>query len=185
VKITRATTPDSKPKKPKKLTHTQLVRLASNWLKNTQRCHLVASEVVTSISECPDAIGWYTHGWSILVECKTSRADFQADQKKYFRHHSTGLGQERYYLTQPGLLRPHELPEDWGLLEAHTYSSGSRGHYVRVIHKAGRNRNEHSIDSRILTHEARMIISLASRTLRAFELVGKLGVGADVEEESS
>lgn len=167
----------------KKLSHAQLVRIATNWLKNTKKCHLVASEVVsTTIDEIPDAIGWYSHGWSILVECKTSRADFKADQKKPSRRYLVGLGQERYYLAIPGLLDPKELPDEWGLLEIREHSSGARKHYVKVVKKALRTRRNNCVDSAVLLNEIGLIISLASRTLRAFELVGKLGVGADVDE---
>jgi hypothetical protein len=34
-----------------------------------------------STAEIPDAIGWNTHG-SVVVECKTSRADFMRDRDK-------------------------------------------------------------------------------------------------------
>jgi hypothetical protein len=124
--------------KPKPFTHKQLVRIAANWLKNTKKCHLVASEIIVpTISECPDAIGWLSRGWSILVECKASRSDFLADKKKPCRNELVGLGQQRYYLTPRNLLRPEEVPDRWGLLEVREYL-GHRGHYVKVLKKAQR-----------------------------------------------
>ena len=67
----------------------------------------------------PDAIGWKRACHSVVVECKTSRADFLADQEKPFRQKpELGLGCERFYLTRAGLLQPKELPRGWGLLES-------------------------------------------------------------------
>ncbi|MEL6349833.1 MAG: hypothetical protein AAFV53_42410 [Myxococcota bacterium] len=65
----------------------------------------------------PDAIGW-RGDYSILVECKTSRSDFFADKKKaIFRFPDRCPGQERWYLTPKGLVKPREVPKGWGLAE--------------------------------------------------------------------
>jgi hypothetical protein len=111
--------------------HDELCGRAARWLKNTRKCRLVLREVVSCARETPDAIGW-RWGSSTLVECKTSRADFRRDQKKV-GHASPdwGMGEYRYYMTPPGLLRVDELPEGWGLLEVH-------GRRVRVVHEATR-----------------------------------------------
>lgn len=101
--------------------HKELVLLASRWLKYKQRCSLVLEEFVGGAQEIADAIGWRRAGReSVLVECKTSRSDFLSDQKKLWRnkHFSQdGLGQYRYYMAPAFLLKPDELPENWGLLE--------------------------------------------------------------------
>lgn len=81
-------------------------------------CSLVVSEIVTAAYEIPDAIGW-RWGRSVLIECKASRADFFADAEKPHRKAGTGAGEQRYFLTAPGLVKPEELPEGWGLLELH------------------------------------------------------------------
>ena len=80
-------------------------------------------EVVSGTCETPDAIGW-RNGWSMLIECKVSRSDFQRDAQKYFRQADGlhGMGSFRWYMTPPGLLRMSEVPEGWGLLEVHTRS---------------------------------------------------------------
>lgn len=99
------------------MTHAELVVRAARWLRNTKRCPIVATELVTGSAESPDAIGWHP-GYSILVECKISRADFRTDQLKSFRMMpKQGMGDQRFYMTPPGLLLPDELPEQWGLLE--------------------------------------------------------------------
>jgi hypothetical protein len=69
--------------------------------------------------EQPDAIGWRYDGLSILVECKTNRADYFADNKKEFRNYPgmKGMGQYRFYMTPKGLIKPEELKTRWGLLE--------------------------------------------------------------------
>ena len=101
------------------MTHDELVERATRWLKGTMSCGVVLCEVVGGGYEQPDAIGW-KHGGrhSILVECKTSRSDFRKDLKKWFRRHGMGMGQQRYYFTPPGLLKPDEIPDGWGLAEA-------------------------------------------------------------------
>ena len=75
---------------PEKITHRELCILGSDWLKKALRCTISIYEP-KGIKENPDAIGWrYSYGGaryegSILVECKTSRADFKQDFKKAFR----------------------------------------------------------------------------------------------------
>lgn len=82
------------------------------------RCGVVLTEMHSMSHEVPDAIGWNSCR-SILVECKTARADFLTDAKKLFRiHPEMGMGDYRYYMTPPGLIQLDELPRYWGLLEA-------------------------------------------------------------------
>ncbi len=102
------------------LTHADLVELAVAWLRTrARRMMVVAPEAQGhSTSEYPDAIGWTAYGSSILIECKTSLADFRRDRDKWFRREpERGMGVLRYFLTPPGLLTGQALPERWGLLE--------------------------------------------------------------------
>ena len=87
------------------------------WLRS-YRCGVVLSEQACVSGEMPDAIGWKRACHSVLIECKVSRADFLADRCKPFRQKSDlGVGNERFYLMPPKLVRPEELPSGWGLLE--------------------------------------------------------------------
>lgn len=113
-----------------RVTHADLVALAVRWLKTTRRCSVVLAEPPAMRGESPDAIGWRS-GFSTLVECKVSRSDFKADQKKPHRLAGMRMARRCYYLTPPGLLRPDELPAEWGLLEAR--ESG-----VRVVREVPR-----------------------------------------------
>lgn len=108
------------------ISHTSLVEVAAAWLR--RKCSVVITELATT-GETPDAIGWHgTH--STLVECKCSRADFLADKSKWFRREEwQGIGQRRYYLTTPGIIRLEELPPKWGLLEV-------TGNRIRELRKA-------------------------------------------------
>lgn len=100
------------------MTHDDLVQRAVRWLRNTRKCPVVLAEYTSALPVIPDAIGfWRAH--SILVECKVSRADFRADRHKPSHRGGWGPGRERWYMTPPGLVRPDEVPEGWGLLEAH------------------------------------------------------------------
>lgn len=112
------------------MTHAELVDRAVRWLKGAKRCRVVWTQATILTSEQPDAIGWVTGGWSILVECKASRADFFRDQNKWHRR-GVGMGNRRWYLTPAGLVKPEEVPEGWGLLEC-----GPRG--VRIVKEAPR-----------------------------------------------
>ena len=98
--------------------HNQLVLRAEKWL-NQQNCKVVIRDpfkAYTTNGEQPDAIGW-RDGLSILIECKSSRADFLADKKKNFRVKSEiGMGDWRFYMCPPDVIKPHDLPEGWGLL---------------------------------------------------------------------
>jgi len=99
-------------------THKQLVGRMAQWLKVTKRMTVVISELVTQNRETPDVIAWGTGGRSILIECKVSRADFLADDRKWFRRHTDdGMGDKRYIAAPKRLLKPEEMPEGWGLLE--------------------------------------------------------------------
>jgi len=99
------------------MTHEKLVARAVAWLRG-YGCGIVLSEQSCASGETPDAIGWKRGCHSVIVECKISRADFLIDQAKPFRRHpEKAMGCERFYLSPAGLLRPQEMPADWGLLE--------------------------------------------------------------------
>jgi len=99
------------------MTHAQLVEKAVRWLRSC-RCGVVLSEQACVSGEMPDAIGWKQACHSVLVECKVTRADFLADRAKPFRQKAEkGVGNERFYLTPPALVKLEELPPGWGLLE--------------------------------------------------------------------
>lgn len=99
------------------MTHGELVTLAVRWLKQTCRCSVVLAEPPAVVGESPDAIGWRSGRFSTLVECKVSRSDFLADQKKTARARGRRLARRCYYLAPAGLIRHEELPPLWGLLE--------------------------------------------------------------------
>ena len=100
--------------------HDHLVERAARWLGGSCGCSTVLTELraFTESGEIPDALGWRSD-YSILVECKASRADFLADLKKPFRiAPSKGVGTFRFYLCPPALIAPDEVPDSWGLLYA-------------------------------------------------------------------
>jgi len=108
------------------MTHEKLVAKAVAWLRS-YRCGVVLSEQNCASGETPDAIGWKRGCHSVIVECKTSRADFFIDLEKPFRRKSeSGMGCERFYLTPAALLHPKEVPAGWGLLEV-------RGREIEIV----------------------------------------------------
>ncbi len=70
----------------------------------------------TPYGEQADAIG-FRNGASCLLEAKCSRADLLADRKKEFRiEPEKGMGDWRFFISEPGIVRIEDLPEGWGLL---------------------------------------------------------------------
>jgi len=102
------------------VTHDELVERAVKWLRGRHKCRVVFAEITTYARSIPDAIGWRSlgHPCCILVECKTSRADFKRDAIKPSHRSGRVLGRYRWYLTPPGLLTADEVPGGWGLAEA-------------------------------------------------------------------
>ena len=103
------------------MTHNQLVRRAGNWLRTTVGCAVVMLERVsyTDSRETPDAIGWHNQR-CIVVECKTSLADFRADQHKPARQPDMpALGHWRVYMAEPGVIPAELVPAGWSLYEVH------------------------------------------------------------------
>lgn len=105
-----------------RLDHKQLVIRAKQWLLSAKRCNPVFTEKGSAKSnEMPDAIGWNSEG-SVLVECKTSLADFRGDKRKPFRKKSRkGMGLRRYYMLTSELysqIPEKEIPGGWGIVIA-------------------------------------------------------------------
>lgn len=98
-------------------THSELVSIAEKWLLGTRKCSFAFTELACiATSEIPDAIGFRSDG-SVLVECKTSRADFLSDKKKYFRIYShMGVGVYRFFMAPEGIIKSSDLPKGWGLV---------------------------------------------------------------------
>ncbi len=95
--------------------HDELVERAERWLWGSQKCQVVLRELTTYADEIPDVIG-FGAGFSTVVECKVSRADWRADQKKSHRRYR-GMGNRRFYFAPKGMLAPEEMQKGWGLLE--------------------------------------------------------------------
>ena len=102
---------------PPEVTHQELVKKAVAYLRYRKGHSVVIAELSTAAMEIPDAIG-FKAGFSTIIECKASRADFLADQKKPFRvNPERGMGYYRYYMSLGGLLKLEEIPDKWGFIE--------------------------------------------------------------------
>lgn len=103
------------------ITHADMCIRAERWLKN-MGCGVVFRDpfrAITYNGEQPDAIG-FKSSTSLLVEVKISRSDFFADRKKHFRKNpDSGMGDWRFYMCPPGVIKVTDLPEGWGLLYCH------------------------------------------------------------------
>ena len=154
------------------ISHKELVKQAGLWLRNNTRTHtVVITELATSSSETPDAIGFSAQGYSTLIECKTSRPDFHADKKKYFRRNMDyGMGHKRYFMAPIGLLKPEELPENWGLIEIYAKTdSGRRKRYETKIATHFPVINERAQTGMLVSVMRRLEISTAVFVRQPFE----------------
>ena len=108
--------------------HKELVELAGNVLLMSHK--IACTEVQTYSTELPDCFGWQNGQvhwlndeyvrkevgfiFTTLIEVKVSRSDFLRDRKKPHRQ-ELGMGNYRYYCCPDGMIKPDELPENWGL----------------------------------------------------------------------
>jgi hypothetical protein len=118
------------------ITHSDLVERGAKWLEsqhagyygkektparywNHAACGVILKEYKCITDSIPDVIG-FTARRSVVIECKVSRADFLADQKKPHRavDNLQQCGNYRYYLTLPNIVGVEDVPEGWGLLYA-------------------------------------------------------------------
>lgn len=123
------------------MTHKELVDKAKTWLIQSKSCNPVFIERGSQrISEMPDAIGW-TANDCLIVECKTSLADFNCDKNKSCREDGAGMGSLRYFLIPYELKQKVEgnLPQGWGLLVAH--EDGRPTEQVRLMRSQEHSRN--------------------------------------------
>jgi len=106
------------------MTHSELVKIGAKWLKNhygnmkIPNCPIIAKELKTSnlTGEIPDILGFCSHS-SVMIEVKTSRADFLKDQEKSFRFDELeGMGNYKCYLCPESLIKECEIPLLWGLI---------------------------------------------------------------------
>jgi hypothetical protein len=98
------------------VTHKELVRRAVRWLTLSQHCGAVLAEISTAAMENPDAIGWQAHK-SIAVECKASRSDFLANKHKPCVRTGRLVGNERYFICEPGVITEADMNDtDYGLI---------------------------------------------------------------------
>ncbi len=97
-------------------THEELIVRAQRWVR-AQRYPIVLADVHTNTtSEQPDVIGFRTYSDTLIVECKTSRADFRRDARKYARRiASLGMGYWRWFFTTDGIIDPATVTGGWGL----------------------------------------------------------------------
>lgn len=100
-----------------KFTHKDLIPIAYRWVLKNASCGVAFKELVTLSSECPDVLGIQSGTNTVLIEVKVTRSDFLADRKKPFRiYPEKGMGTFRFYLCPQGLIKPEELPLNWGLI---------------------------------------------------------------------
>lgn len=136
------------------ITHDDLVKRAKKWLEKAHAskfaCGVVLAEYRCCSPEIPDVIGFNAR-YSILIECKVSRADFKADIHKPHRQYMKKLGNLRYYLTLPNVACPGDIENGWGLL----YATDKRITEVK--------KSERFLDDGIKAREWSILYSIARR----------------------
>ncbi len=144
--------------------HYELCKLGAKLLRSrnnptlpyNRSCKYATVELVCIGAELTDV--WGTTGdCTVIIEVKTSRADFLADKRKYARSERAKvlkhqIGNWRYYLCPEGVIKEEELPENWGLL----VWDGKKIHKVKMATKV-----ESSVPMELLH-----ITSIMSRILK-------------------
>ena len=109
------------------MTHDELITRGKKWLTYAHNgkllgyyqgsMGLILTEFVCYANNIPDVIG-FSSDFSVLIECKVSHSDFLADLHKPHRNemNRTQMGNYRYYLAPPEIIKPEEVPDTWGLL---------------------------------------------------------------------
>lgn len=143
-------------------THSELVKRAGIWLRG-KKCMLIVLEPrCWSTNEIPDAIGWKVDGYSIMVECKTTRSDFYSDARKVSKQSGREtMGRERYYMAPKGIITHDMLSDGYGLLEP----TSKR---IKVVVQASR-------DERIGRAEAELPLLVNQARRRTWKSVPSLG----------
>lgn len=101
--------------------HYKLCCLGAKWMQKQDygSYKYITVELVCIGAENPDV--WGTNGYnSMLIEVKTSRADFLKDKKKFVRQEQNSkyaTGNYRFYLAPQCIISESELPQNWGLIE--------------------------------------------------------------------
>jgi hypothetical protein len=100
------------------MTHNELVKKSAAWLRDEMRCPIVVTGFTPYAGESPDVMGFFDGGDSIMIECKTSRADFNTDRNKVFRRiPKNGMGDYRYLAIANDILRDYdEIYDKWGVI---------------------------------------------------------------------
>ena len=154
------------------ITHGKLIKAAKQWLQ--LKCSVVATELATSVSETPDAIGWSNGGLvCIVVECKISRSDFLADKKKSHVLSKSSVGDYRYYLTPKDLITKNETPDGCGLVY---YDNNYKNISKCMVQVRAPVRDEFKNGTTVRTEKI-MLVSIARRALLALDAVKPLSLG--------
>ena len=99
------------------MTHRELVDLSHKFVLKNMSCGFAVKELKTTCKEIVDVLGFGAWGHSILLEIKTSFADFKRDAKKSFRiNPAEGVGKYRFYVCPKNLIQVEDLPDNWGLI---------------------------------------------------------------------
>lgn len=190
-------------------THRQLCEIGAKLLKrpasaNGHGCHFALVEAAC-YGENPDVIGFRhgTQSWrefddkpylcgydvgTVLLEAKSSRADFLADKNKPHRlNYETGIGKWRYFICPVDLIQPEELPEKWGLIYvtpsgqcryikgamAVPKQSGSNGKKYRSCLKLCESFNDFAFENRNTQNEFNLLCMALNRLQNPEELLYK------------
>ncbi len=158
------------------MTHKELVEAGARWLKKR---HVVIITEMAGQREEPDVLGFLKSLSTTLLECKASREDFLADQKKK----DVRCGNFRYYLVPKGLISVEEVPDGWGLL----YADG-RG-VRKILSAKWKAKKDAKSETGLLVSSLRRIGRMSPRgiSVRFYTYETKnratLGVGQESESE--
>lgn len=171
------------------MTHDEIAEWAAKRLRRMGYPYAFANLTNAMMGEQPDVLGMNYLANSIVIEVKTSRADFRADLKKPWRQAGRGLGQRRAYLTPANLLTADEVPYGWELWEVH----GKTRPVLKVVKglshvKEGRFvvRQYKNIDNEEFNHFANQHLSYQKEAMWALKILNRMKkAGYPIEDFAS
>lgn len=116
------------------LGHDAIVQRAKNYLLWMGCVDVAAEPRLPWLASCPDAIGWTRSGSCVVIEVKTSRADFMRDFKKPSYRSGRVIGDYRFYMVPYGMVSDADLPSSAGVIEYDETSELCTRPAMRVRH---------------------------------------------------
>ncbi|WP_207430519.1 hypothetical protein [Sabulibacter ruber] len=101
------------------MTHKDLVEIAYKWVLKEAGCSIAFRDFVDvhQSEQFPDVVGVGSFGKSVAVKVDVSRHYYlQTISKEVWQNPEKSMGRFRFLCVPTDLIKPEELPANWGLI---------------------------------------------------------------------